>query len=214
MTDRELQELAAKAAGMKLWTHADGGLYLPDPMRRWNPLDDDGDALRLAVKLKLIVGTRESEAWAQRLSITIKQPIEGNPCAALRRAIVRAAARIWTKHSPLPMHVPELQAGTRDEGITWPKARDVGRIGDMSATAHIRVGLDSDNDVYVSVWDENGGGSIEFCNPGGGGGGQSSRTRVALIALMTAMEADNAEKPSRDWWAQRAAQAAAQGGAA
>lgn len=103
------------------------------------------------------------------------------------------------------------RADAQEAAITWPKARDVGRIGDMSAAAHIRVGLDSDNDVYVSVWDENGGGSIEFCNPGGGGGGQSSRTRVALIALMAAMEADNAEKPSRDWWAQRAGQAA-QGG--
>lgn len=103
---------------------------------------------------------------------------------------------------------PQAQADAREAAITWPKARDVGRIGDMSAAAHIRAGLDSDNDVYVSVWDENGGGSIEFCNPGGGGGGQSSRTRVALIALMAAMEADNAEKPSRDWWAQRAAQAA------
>ena len=87
--------------------------------------------------------------------------------------------------------------------IEWPKARDVGRIGDMSPSAHLRVGFDSDNDVFVSVWDERGGGSIEFCNPGGGGGGQSSRTRLALIALMVAMEADNAEKPSRDWWALR-----------
>ena len=75
----------------------------------------------------------------------------------------------------------------------------------------MRVGFDSDNDVFVSVWDERGGGGIEFCNPGGGGGGQSSRTRVALIALMVAMEADNAEKPARDWWAQRA-KAAQQGG--
>ena len=107
--------------------------------------------------------------------------------------------------------VPENVPSEQDSPITWPKARDVGRIGDMSQVAHIRVGFDSDNDVFVSVCDENGGGSIEFCNPGGGGGGQSSRTRMALIALMVAMEADNTEKPSRDWWAQRAAQAA-QGG--
>lgn len=107
--------------------------------------------------------------------------------------------------------VPENVPSDQDAPITWPKARDVGRIGDMSQVAHIRVGFDSDNDVFVSVWDENGGGSIEFCNPGGGGDGQSSRTRMALIALMVAMEADNVEKPSRDWWAQRAAIAAAKG---
>lgn len=85
---------------------------------------------------------------------------------------------------------------------SWPKERDIGRYGDMSPHAHIRVGFDSDNDVYVSVWDENGGASIEFCQPGAGGG-KSSRTRMALIALMVAMEADNADTPALDWWARR-----------
>lgn len=46
MSDRELLELAAKAAGRGI---AD---YLPgEPDRCWNPLTDDGDALRLAVSL-------------------------------------------------------------------------------------------------------------------------------------------------------------------
>lgn len=85
----------------------------------------------------------------------------------------------------------------------WPKARDVGRFGDMSPHASLRVGLDSDNDVYVSAWDTDGGASIEFCCPGAGGG-KSSRTRMALIALMVAMEADNAADPGKDWWALRA----------
>ena len=52
MSDREMLELAAKAANLQTWTNEDGGLYLPDPMRRWNPLTDDGDALRLAVRLR------------------------------------------------------------------------------------------------------------------------------------------------------------------
>ncbi|WP_417285089.1 hypothetical protein [Comamonas sp.] len=106
---------------------------------------------------------------------------------------------------------PQAQADARDAEITWPKARDVGRFDDMSPGDSIRVGLDSDNDVYVSVCGGGGVGSVEFCNPGGSGGGQSSRTRLALIALMVAMEADNAEKPSRDWWSQHAAIAAAKG---
>ncbi len=92
-----------------------------------------------------------------------------------------------------------------DAPIVWPKSRDVGRIGDMSMSASLRVGLDGDNDTYVSVWDESGSGSIEFCTPGAGGG-KSGRTRAALLALMVAMEADNAEDPRRDWWAVRAAQ--------
>lgn len=86
--------------------------------------------------------------------------------------------------------------------IQWPKARDVGRLGDMSPIASLRVGFDGDNDVSVSVWDERGGATLEFCTPGSGGG-KSSRTRVALIGLMVAMEADNAQDPHRDWWALR-----------
>lgn len=94
---------------------------------------------------------------------------------------------------------------------SWPKERDVGRLGDMSPNAHIRIGFDSDNDVYVSVWDENGGASIEFCQPGAGGG-KSSKTRMALIALMVAMEADNADTPALDWWAPRTVRSANGGG--
>lgn len=93
----------------------------------------------------------------------------------------------------------------------WPKERDVGRIGDMSKVAHLRVGLDSDNDVYVSVWGEDAGGAVEFCAPGSGGG-KSPRTRAALISLMVAMEADNTELPARDWWAARESAAQQQEG--
>jgi len=86
--------------------------------------------------------------------------------------------------------------------MNWPKERDVGRIGDMSQSASLRVGLDADNDVYLTVCDDDGSAALEFCCPGSGGG-KSPRTREALIALMVAMEADNAETPSRDWWALR-----------
>ncbi|MCU9947554.1 hypothetical protein [Pseudomonas sp. PDM13] len=84
----------------------------------------------------------------------------------------------------------------------WPKDQDVGRFGDMSQSAHLRVGLDADNDVYVSVYDEDGGAAVEFCVPGSGGG-RSGETRRALIALMVAMAKDNESAPDRDWWANR-----------
>lgn len=86
--------------------------------------------------------------------------------------------------------------------MKFPKERDVGRYGDMSQTAHIRVGLDGDSDVYVSIYDDKGGASIEFCTQYAGGG-KSPRTREALIALMIAIEEDNAETPSFDWWKRR-----------
>jgi hypothetical protein len=97
-----------------------------------------------------------------------------------------------------------LRAQPAQKAIEWPNARDVGRYGDMSPSAHLRVGLDTDNDVYLSVWDESGGASIEFCTPGAGGGA-SPATRMALISLMLAIEQDNAQRPDKDWWAKRKA---------
>ncbi len=44
--------------------------------------------------------------------------------------------------------------------MEWPASKDVGRIGDMGKNAHMRVTLDADNDVVVSVWDEDGGASV------------------------------------------------------
>ena len=76
----------------------------------------------------------------------------------------------------------------------WPKDRAVRRAEDMGE-GDLRLILDHDNDVCVAVWDGKRSASVEFCNPGGGGGGRSSRTRMALIALMVAIEADNAERP-------------------
>jgi hypothetical protein len=96
VTDRELLEAAAKAAGMEPFTAwgqtfvngngAPGGL-------RWNPLDDDGDALRLAVTLG--IGTRHHVKWSQVFSPQTGVDDfnhDGDPYAATRRAIVRAAA--------------------------------------------------------------------------------------------------------------------------
>ena len=57
MTDRELLEAAAKAAGIERW-YWSSGLVIVGPATReepWNPLDDDGDALRLAVRLAIMI---------------------------------------------------------------------------------------------------------------------------------------------------------------
>jgi hypothetical protein len=80
MTDRELLELAAKAAG--------NGFVIG----YWNPLTDDGDALRLAVKLGLIVEC--GRAWISRHGPMFGEDVLPDPYAATRRAIVRAAAEI------------------------------------------------------------------------------------------------------------------------
>ncbi len=91
MTDRELLELAAKAAGYVVSTHSqkDGAFTLGG--KEWNPLTDDGDALRLAVKLDFMFNNLFHNAYSKLYS---EGQLPNDPYAATRRAIVRAAAEI------------------------------------------------------------------------------------------------------------------------
>ena len=95
MTDRELLELAAKAAEIKIgdWYDSSNAFVACQDRPWWNPLTDDGDALRLAVKLELNLYLAEESTQVD--SITTHEEIsKGDPYAATRRAIVRAAAEI------------------------------------------------------------------------------------------------------------------------
>jgi hypothetical protein len=75
MTDRELLELAAKAVRIE---------------RQWNPIFDDGDALRLAAKLAMCVDFMDGRVIAGELSEVVIDFEDED----YRRAIVRAAAEI------------------------------------------------------------------------------------------------------------------------
>ena len=93
MTDQELLELAAKAAGIKTTRclqYEDGAFDWPGKAGRWNPLTDDGDALRLAVKLGITIMFDHSSVWCEQYGVL--EHYNGDPCAATRHAIVRAAA--------------------------------------------------------------------------------------------------------------------------
>jgi hypothetical protein len=103
MTDRELLELAAKAAGIERGAdRLDCGISITENGRhrllpRWNPLTDDGTALRLAVTLRLDLRQSESMVVAERefpTEVGVAQMKELDPLVATRRAIVRAAAEI------------------------------------------------------------------------------------------------------------------------
>lgn len=103
MNDRELLELAAKAAGYSkcLFCELSGGqpaLYVDDGVvGLWAPLTDDGDALRLAVKLNLWLHAEEYGASARCAGgawLGCEAHLHGGIEAATRRAIVRAAAAI------------------------------------------------------------------------------------------------------------------------
>lgn len=101
MTDRALLEAAAKAADRDF---NDPAQYLNESGRPWNPLADDGDALRLAVKLSMrvragVVTTAEHGIFGEG-----SKAKTADPCAATRRAIVRAAAAIGSSGRDLPHH--------------------------------------------------------------------------------------------------------------
>lgn len=122
MTDRELLELAAKAAGYdpkwREWVTSriaefqtikhkkNQGFFVND--KQWNPLDDDGDALRLAANIGMNLYMSSGFCIAEVISdgdcqsITAKEKWTGDTSVhfsqrrsdATRRAIVRAAAEI------------------------------------------------------------------------------------------------------------------------
>lgn len=109
-TDRELLELAARAAGHNVRWHEvwqcfvhceayniDNPPTLSGQRMVWVPLNDDGDALRLAVRLQMQLRLKQSDYEVSAYgapSGRVDESVYGDPLAATRRAIVRAAAEI------------------------------------------------------------------------------------------------------------------------
>ena len=92
-TDRELLEDAAKAAGIDVSFIGPLGVYTRiTKTKPWNPLTDDGDALRLAVRLNIPVFPYDEETSTGTVGVVAKN--WGSKEANTRRAIVRAAAEI------------------------------------------------------------------------------------------------------------------------
>ena len=124
--DRELLELAAFAAGydVKWRTKADIGMldalmvdipidsqklrWKTNPYNVWDPLTDDGDALRLAVKLDIVPQSKCYDDYDKLFAsaciykdggevCSVREPYTDDPYSATRRAIVRAAAVLGSK---------------------------------------------------------------------------------------------------------------------
>lgn len=117
-TDRELLEMAAKAAGYSVEIVEMGddtvGRWLPGPQKKpgfifWQPLREDGDALRLAVQCGIEVSFVDDESYREGRDTRacagycldsdprvryVFEDHRGDIFAATRRAIVRAAADI------------------------------------------------------------------------------------------------------------------------
>lgn len=105
MNDRELLDLAARAAtsnGARIRTgehwQREGSyeICLNGTWYNWNPLEDDGDALRLAIKLNIHVYRYETMTTARKCGCNLEfdERDDGDAYAATRRAIVRAAAAV------------------------------------------------------------------------------------------------------------------------
>lgn len=114
MSDQQLLDLAAKAAmraGLKLECPDElDGVYVSRCSGRngytWNPLEDDGDALRLAVKLSIGIRSHGPDHWNQpNTSVALYDVGEfgggrvqvshgSDQSASTRRAIVLAAFKI------------------------------------------------------------------------------------------------------------------------
>jgi hypothetical protein len=106
MTDRDLLELAAKAAGIEVIRSR-----LHDPLQEdmlvktskrnsgqlhgpWNPLADDGDLYRLAERCKMIVDFDGENVRWEFDGERYKRELSFQQCGGAARAIVTAAAAI------------------------------------------------------------------------------------------------------------------------
>lgn len=107
MTDKEMLERAAEAAfpGEWEWNGVNQRIEILQPSgfyKKWVPLDDDGDALRLAVKkgIHIIPTAGATAALGWRNTQERDADNGGDEYAAARRAIVRAAAEIKDAQGP------------------------------------------------------------------------------------------------------------------
>jgi len=108
MTDREMLELAARAAGIRVvWDEWSQGILLPThdgiDVCTWNPRVNKADAFDLQVKLSLRVECSENRGEVQ--VVTTQRPFvspvyvyysqcNNDPATATMLAITRAAAEI------------------------------------------------------------------------------------------------------------------------
>ena len=104
--ERELMKLAARAANIKVpeWNdgtepYSSGCGFILKNNEFWNPLTNDGDALRLAVKLEIVFEYRRQHrtAFAYHQVMGIERRVENtmlDPMVATRRAIVLVAAEL------------------------------------------------------------------------------------------------------------------------
>ena len=103
--DKNLLELAAKAAGLPDYFEGMVSSTKDASLHVWNPLQNDGDALQLAVKLHLSVKIwagsslhKQGVTIVEHDNVVVEFLHNSDPYTATRRAIVHAAAEIGKAH--------------------------------------------------------------------------------------------------------------------
>lgn len=113
--DKELTERAALAAGKEVLGWIRDEIHTRDrpgatpDIGQFDPLNDDGDALRLANRLRISI-TMYNEGVTTRHFSRVTRTLGselGRVDAAMRRAIVTAAAAMWLAHVDEMDRIPD-----------------------------------------------------------------------------------------------------------
>ena len=98
---KELLQLAAKAIGERLHFDTAGIAYFihnNNVSKKWAPHEDDGDAFRLQVKLRMSLDVSEQDQMALAYGVGLVQghavDFDGDPERATRLAILEVAAAV------------------------------------------------------------------------------------------------------------------------
>lgn len=122
---REDFEMAAKAAGIHRnrwdYEYCRNLGHMVTPSMMWNPPDNDGEALRLAVALGLQLTIGRVRILVSKLGIVDIEELPGDdPCAVTRHAIFRAAIAIG-RAMPAPEQRPKADDCSASPGVAVPE---------------------------------------------------------------------------------------------
>ncbi|WP_319061104.1 hypothetical protein [Pseudomonas aeruginosa] len=137
MNDRTLLELAARAAGYKLSWSYDNHCCWINEMRHdfdvtWNPRDDDGDALRLAVRLNLDI---RYESYDAGVAVIVGGAWDDAPEAVHEISNVTARVQLGEPSSAPPPRLASLWEVGSDERQRWTSVS-------LGIDVHVRSGND------------------------------------------------------------------------
>lgn len=175
MSDRELLELAAKAAGIVLEYEEETDRYFyrrnPYDLIRngqslkvfWNPLTNDADAFQLMVKLGLLY----DDTLFHYISLERFKTKDVDDATAIRRGIVRAAAEcgrnmkeMWTALEQYQPYADKAGNGESWKRMTTERTadaarsawQDAGGVADLAQYSNYQDAADAAHEAAWCAW--------------------------------------------------------------